>query len=78
MTGNDERGMLIHLAMSVVKLEQNFEARLAKLEETCAVLHNNNATLTAVLNDALEQVRALRGENDLELEEENVTTDSQR
>lgn len=55
MTGNDERGMLIHLAMELVQIEQRFEQRVTKLEETVQVLHRNNATLTALINDMLEQ-----------------------
>lgn len=57
----DELRMLIHLAMSLVRVEQKTGERLDKLEQTVGVLHNNNATMSALLNDLLEQGRVENG-----------------
>jgi len=54
----DELRMLIHLAVSSAQAEQKINARLDKLEQNVEVLHRNNATVTALLNDMLEQGRA--------------------
>lgn len=57
----DELRMLIHLAMSLVRVEQKTNERLEKLEGTVNVLYNNNATMSALLNDLLEQGRVENG-----------------
>lgn len=54
----DELRMLIHLAINVVDMEKEFKERTKKLEETVELLHRNNATLTALVNDLLEQGRS--------------------
>lgn len=59
--GEDELRMLIHLAISLVRVEQKTNERLDKLEQTAQVLHNNNATMSALLNDLLEQGRTENG-----------------